>query len=105
MPDLVEVSAEVKCSLNVSQAGTVGELSEAHHHELVAAVEPDCVTVALVAVDTLFELEFIDERHNLREDCFFFVHCLRMASCRRPQSSEVLIEKFSESCKLLKLNS
>ena len=101
----VEVSAEVKCSLNISQAGTVGELSEAHHHELVAAVEPDCVTVALVTVDTLLELVFIDERHNLRENCFSFVHGLRMASYRRPQSSEVLIEKFSKPRKLLKSNS
>ena len=101
----VEVSAEVKCSLNVSQAGTVRELSEAHHHELVAAVKPDRVTVALVTVDTLLELVFIDERHNLRENCFSFVHGLRMASYRRPQSSEVLIEKFSKPRKLLKSNS
>ena len=66
---------------------------------------PDRVTVALVTVDTLLELVFIDERHNLRENCFSFVHGLRMASYRRPQSSEVLIEKFSKPRKLLKSNS
>ena len=76
----VEVSAEVKCSLNVSQTSPVGELGKAHHHELVTAIELDRVTVAFVAVDTLLELIFVDERHNLGEDCFSFVHGLRMAS-------------------------
>lgn len=89
----IEVPAEVKCSLNISQ------------NELVSAIELNSVTVAFVAIDALFEFVFVNERHNLREDCFSFVHGLRMASCCRPQSSEVLIEKYSEPCKLLKLNS
>ena len=76
----VEVSAEVKCSLNVSQTDPVGELSKAHHHELVTAVELDGVTVAFVAVDTLLELVFVNERHDLSEDCFSLVHGLRMAA-------------------------
>ena len=76
----VEVSAEVKCSLNISQIGSVGEMSKAHHHELVTAIELDRVPVTLVAVDTLLELIFVEERHNLSEDCFSFVHGLRMAS-------------------------
>lgn len=101
----IEVPAEVKCSLNISQTRAVGELSKAHHHELVSAIELNSVTVAFVAIDALFEFVFVNERHNLREDCFSFVHGLRMASCCRPQSSEVLIEKYSEPCKLLKLNS
>ena len=78
MPD--QVSAEVKCSLNISQTGSVGELSKAHHHELVTAIELDGVPVTLVAVDTLLELVFVEERHDLSEDCFSFVHGLRMAS-------------------------
>ena len=40
----------------------------------------DGVSVAMVAVDTLLELIFVDERHNLGEDCFSFVHGLQMAS-------------------------
>ena len=76
----VEVSAEVKCSFNVSQTSPVGELGKAHHHELVTTVELDGVPVALVAVDTLFEFIFVEERHELSEDCFSFVHGLRMAS-------------------------
>ena len=76
----VEVSAEVKCSLNVTQASPVGELSKAHHHELVTAIEPDGMAIAFVAVDTLLELIFVDERHNLREDCFSLVHGLRTAA-------------------------
>ena len=76
----VEVSAEVKCSLNISQTSSVSELSKAHHHELVTAIELDGVPVTLVAVDTLLELVFVKERHDLSEDCFSFVHGLRMAS-------------------------
>ena len=78
-------------------------LQKYRNHELVSAIELNSMTVAFVAIDALFE--FVNERHNLREDCFSFVHGLRMASCCRPQSSEVLIEKYSEPCKLLKLNS
>lgn len=80
-------------------------LQKYRNHELVSAIELNSVTVAFVAIDALFEFVFVNERHNLREDCFSFVHGLRMASCCRPQSSEVLIEKYSEPCKLLKLNS
>ena len=76
----VEVPAEVKCSLNVSQTSPVGELSEAHHHELVTAIELDGMAVAFVAVDTLLELIFVDERHDLRKDCFSLVHGLRTAA-------------------------
>ena len=76
----VEVSAEVKCSLNISQTSPVGELGKAHHHELVTATKLDGVSVSLVAVDTLLELVFVNERHNLSEDCFSFVHGLRIAS-------------------------
>ena len=77
----VEVlSAEVKCSLNVSQTGTVGELSKAHHHELITAIELNSMSVAFVAVNTLFELICIDKRHNLCENCFPFIHSLRNAA-------------------------
>lgn len=40
-------SAEVKCSLNIPQTRAVGELSKAHHHELVSAIELNSVTAAL----------------------------------------------------------
>ena len=76
----IPVATEVKCSLSISQTSSVGELSKAHHHELVMAIELDRVAVAIVAVVTLLELIFVDERHNLGEDCFSFVHSLRMAS-------------------------
>ena len=79
-PGTIEVSAEVKCSLNISQTSPVSELSKAHHHELVTAIELDGVPVTFVAVDTLLELVFVEERHDLSEDCFSFVHGLRMAS-------------------------
>ncbi len=75
-----EFSAEVKCSLIISLAGSVGEQSEAHLHELVTAVGLDCVPFTLVAVDTLLELIFLEERHYLREDCFSLVHDLRTAA-------------------------
>jgi len=77
----VEVlSAEVKCSFNVSQTGTVGELSKTHHHELITAIEFNSVSVSLVGVNTLFEFRFIDKRHNLCEDCFSFIHSLQNAA-------------------------
>lgn len=79
-PRTIEVSAEVKCSLNISQTSPICGLSKAHHHELVTAIELDDVPVTFVAVDTLLELVFVKERHDLSEDCFSFVHGLRMAS-------------------------
>ena len=54
--------AEVKCSLNISQSSPVGELSKAQHHELVTAIELDVVPVTFVAVDTLLELVFVEEK-------------------------------------------
>ena len=48
--------------------------------KLVTTVELDGVPVALVAVNTLLEFIFVEERHDLSEDCFSFVHGLRMAS-------------------------
>jgi len=76
----IPIATEVKCSLNISQTSSVGELSKAHHHELVTAIELDRVTVAFIAVNTLLELVFVEERHDMSEDCFSFVHGLRMAS-------------------------
>ena len=76
-----------------------------YHHELVTAIEPDNVTVAIVAVDTLLERVFVEERHDLSEDCFpLFMACGWPLDGYR-KVTEVLIEKFSEPCKLLKLNS
>ena len=50
----IEVPAEVKCSLNISQTRAVGELSKAHHHEqLVSAIELNSVTVALLLLASL----------------------------------------------------
>lgn len=74
------LSAEVKCSLDISQSRTVGELREAHHQELVPAIELDRVTITAIAVDALLKLVFVDERHDLREDGFTLVHDLRMAA-------------------------
>jgi len=74
----VEVlSAEVKGCFNVSQTGTVCELCKAHHHELITAFELYRVFVALVVVDTLLKLIFINKRHNLCKDCFSFIHSLQ----------------------------
>ena len=70
-------SAEVKCSLNVSQTGRVSELGKTHYHELVTTGELYGVPVAIVSVDALLELIFIDDGHNLCENCFPFVHGLR----------------------------
>lgn len=40
------------------------------------AIELGGVPIALVAVDTLLELLFIEERHDLSEDCFsLFIAC------------------------------
>ena len=64
------LSAEVKCSLNVSQFRTIGELREVHHQELVPAIELDCVSITAIAVDVLLKLVFVDERHDLRKDGF-----------------------------------
>ena len=75
-----EVFAEVKCSLGISQTCSVDELGKAHHHELVTTIELDCMEVTLVAIDTLLELVFVKERHDLSEDCFSFVHGLQIAS-------------------------
>ena len=56
---------------------SVSELSEAHHKELVPAIELDCMPVTFVAIDTLAEFIFGEERHKLCEDCFTLVHGLR----------------------------
>lgn len=58
-------------------------LSKAHYHEQVAAIELDGVPVTVVAFDTLLELIFVDERHNLDEDGISFVHGLWMVSLER----------------------
>ena len=76
----IEVAAEIKCRFYVPQTRPISELGKAHHHELVTNVELDGVTVAFIAVNTLLELIFVNERHNLRKDGFSFVHGLRMAS-------------------------
>ena len=47
--------------------------------DVVTAIELDSVPVTFVAVDTLLELVFVKERHDLSEDCFSFVLDLRMA--------------------------
>ena len=40
------------------------------------AIELGGVPIALVAVDTLLELLFVEERHDLSEDCFsLFIAC------------------------------
>lgn len=69
-------SAEVKSSLNISQTGSICDLSKAHHHELVTAIELYSVPVALIPVKALLKLIFINERHNLCKYCFSFVHSL-----------------------------
>ena len=76
----VEVSSEVKCSLNISQTRSISGLSEVHHNERVTAIELDGMPVASVSADTLLEFIFVSERHNLCKDRFSFVHGLRMAS-------------------------
>lgn len=53
MPGLVEISVKVKCALDTSLASSIDELSDAHHHELVTAIELDDVTVSFVAVHFL----------------------------------------------------
>ena len=77
-PGLVQIlRAKAKSCLNISQAVSVSELSEAHHKELVPAIELDCMPVTFVAIDTLAEFIFGEERHKLCEDCFTLVHGLR----------------------------
>ena len=68
--------SKAKSCLNISQAVSVSELSEAHHKELVPAIELDCMPVTFVAIDTLAEFIFGEERHKLCEDCFTLVHGL-----------------------------
>lgn len=46
--------------------------------ELVTAIKLYEVPVSIVTVDSLPEFVFADERHNLSEDGFSFVHGLRM---------------------------
>ena len=72
--------AKVKRCLNISQAASVCELSKAHHKELVPAIELDSVPVAFVAIHTLAEFIFGEERHKLCEDCFTLIHGLREAA-------------------------
>ena len=71
---------KVKRGLNIPQTASVCELSKAHHKELVPAIELDSVPVAFVAIDTLAEFIFDEERHKLCEDCFTLVHGLREAA-------------------------
>lgn len=72
--------AKVKRCLNISQAASVRELSKAHHKELIPAIELDSVPVAFVAIHTLAEFIFGEERHKLCEDCFTLIHGLREAA-------------------------
>lgn len=58
----VEISIEVECSHDVSEAGLIGKLSGEQYHEPVTTIELDGVAIVVVAVDTLFELIFVDKR-------------------------------------------
>ena len=46
-------------------------------NQLVPAIELDCMPVTFVAIDTLAEFIFGEERHKLFEYCFTLVHGLR----------------------------
>ena len=72
--------AKAKRGLNIPQTASACEFSKAHHKELVPAIELDCMPVAFVAIDTLAEFIFGEERHKLCEDCFTLVHGLRKAA-------------------------
>ena len=73
--------AKFKCSLNIFQSKTVvSKLRKAQHHELVPAVELYRLSVAAIAIITLRELVFVDERHDLRKNGFILVHDLRTAA-------------------------
>ena len=74
------LGTKVKSGFNISQTGAVCKLSEAHHHELITAFELNGMSVALITVDTLPKLIFIDKRHDLRENCFSCIHGLRGAA-------------------------
>ena len=76
-PRLIQVlRAMVKDGLNISKTASIGEMSKAHHKELVPAIELGGVSVTFVATHTLAEFIFGEERHKLREDCLTFVHGL-----------------------------
>ena len=77
----METAQSAACTvMDIADTGTVGELRKAHYQELIPAVELDRMPVAAVTVDTLLELVFVDERHDLREDGFPLVHDLRTAA-------------------------
>ena len=84
-----------KSCLNISQAVSVSELSEAHHKEQVPAIELDCMPVTFVAIDTLAEFIFGEERHKLCKDSFTLVHGLRetaqMSSRKLMSSNQIII--------------
>ena len=87
--------AQIESRFNVPQSSPVSELGKAHHKKLVPAIELDGMSVASVALDTLAEFIFRNERHKLREDCFSFIHCLRemslWSSCKLTCSNRKII--------------
>ena len=91
------------CSLKISQASSVSEMSEVHQHELATAVDLDGVPVTYEAADILLEFVFVEEKHNLSEECFPLGYGLQMAFDGYGKITEVLIEK-DDACKLLLIN-
>lgn len=57
-----------QCRLDVTKAGTVGELRVAHHKELVTAGELQSMEVSIVFVNTFLKLILWNQFHQLRED-------------------------------------
>lgn len=60
--------------LNITKAFSNGELGEAHNQEMLSASKFTNSIVALVIIYTLLELVFWHKCHQLRKDCFTYMH-------------------------------
>ena len=58
-------TAGVKCSLTLSQTGSVGELSKTHHQALITTIEFDSVAVVLTQRLTHFLNSYSMTRHMI----------------------------------------
>jgi len=65
-----------KAGLNISQAFSVGELSEGHTKELIPAGKAYDVAIAVVSIDAFLKLVCGDKIHQLGKDGFPGIHVL-----------------------------
>ena len=71
------------------------ELNKTQHYELITTIKLDGMPVAFIAIDTLHELVFIEEKHDLGENCYYLLFmAFEWSLDAYRKATEVLIENI-----------